>query len=312
MTAPLIAQEIYLLERYSSLAYFGAMRDHFAAMVKAANDALAEFMQHLPSDYRSRHLSEQPDAVWGERVIPNMQWVLDGLNDGYIQLAHGNLNALGQAGNVETTFAAINRDYSWDWMPQPFLGIADHENGEAWEKAINVNLTALAQWRPGSLSSRYKERNRGPLNPPETWPQYRLNPQVRVKTDDKVPRSGIYLPDVDRSCAQLLIEGHEAWGATVMRFPDDPTSQAFDRVSTTWTLVQRIADEAGGIPGEEPWRTHAAQRLRCEAGQPCPHDGWWFTPAAQGSRRNFRQGEVMPSLGGDYGLTIWQWDPQQS
>ena len=50
MSAPLIPQEIYLLERYSSLDYFGDMRDHFAAMVKASNDALAEFM-HKPGWY---------------------------------------------------------------------------------------------------------------------------------------------------------------------------------------------------------------------------------------------------------------------
>jgi hypothetical protein len=31
MSAPLIPQEIYLLERYSSLEYFGRMRDAFAA-----------------------------------------------------------------------------------------------------------------------------------------------------------------------------------------------------------------------------------------------------------------------------------------
>lgn len=310
MSAPLIPQEIYLLERYSSLDYFGAMRDHFAAMVKAANDALAEFMQRLPPDYRSRHLSEQPDAVWGERVIPNLQWVLDGLNKGHVHLSHGDLNALGQAGNVASSFSAINRDYSWQWMPQPHFDVADSENSEAWERASNINLTALAQWRPNHLSTEYEESAFGPLIAPSSWPQYRLNPQVRVKTGDTVPRSGIYLPDISNSCAQLLIEGHDAWGATVMRHPEDPNSQAFDRVPATWTLVERVANDGGGIPGEEPWRANAAQRLRCEAGQPCPHEGWWFTPAGE-ERRHFKQGEIMPSLGGDYGSTIWQWSNPQ-
>lgn len=102
MTVPLISQEIYLLARYSSLDYFGQMRDHFAECVKAAEDALAEFMRHLPPDYRSRPLYQQPDAVWGERVIPNMQWALAGLNDGYIRISHGDLDGLGFAGNVRT------------------------------------------------------------------------------------------------------------------------------------------------------------------------------------------------------------------
>jgi hypothetical protein len=53
------------------------------------------------------------------------------------------------------------------------------------------------------------------------------------------------------------------------------------------------------------------QRARCEAGQPCPREGWWFTPAKAGSRRRFEQGEVMPDFHGDWGRTVWQWDEQQ-
>ena len=54
-----------------------------------------------------------------------------------------------------------------------------------------------------------------------------------------------------------------------------------------------------------------AERLHCEAGQPCPHEGWWFTPAKADSRRFFKQGEVMPAFSTDYGSTIWQWDERQ-
>jgi hypothetical protein len=32
MSTPLVPQEVYLLERYSSLEYFGELRDHFATM----------------------------------------------------------------------------------------------------------------------------------------------------------------------------------------------------------------------------------------------------------------------------------------
>jgi hypothetical protein len=55
----------------------------------------------------------------------------------------------------------------------------------------------------------------------------------------------------------------------------------------------------------------ASIRLRVEAGQPCPREGWWVTPAKTNSRRLFKAGEVMPDVGGDYGATIWQWDEQQ-
>jgi hypothetical protein len=54
------------------------------------------------------------------------------------------------------------------------------------------------------------------------------------------------------------------------------------------------------------------QRSNVPAGQPCPEAGWWFTPAKQGSRRYFKQGETMPDVGGDYGAVFWQWSPDQS
>jgi hypothetical protein len=38
----------------------------------------------------------------------------------------------------------------------------------------------------------------------------------------------------------------------------------------------------------------------------------WFTPAKAGSRRWFKQGELMPDLESDYGPTIWQWDENRS
>jgi hypothetical protein len=52
-------------------------------------------------------------------------------------------------------------------------------------------------------------------------------------------------------------------------------------------------------------------RLRCEGGKPCPCEGYWMTPAREGSRQHFKVNETMPIVGGDYGVTIWQWDEQQ-
>jgi hypothetical protein len=81
-----------------------------------------------------------------------------------------------------------------------------------------------------------------------------------------------------------------------------------------------ILDESYTDPIDWPvnWRDDVADLAkppvgvnRCEAGEPCPHEGFWFTPAKANSRRYFMQGETMPSAGGDYGATIWQWDESQ-
>ncbi|GIX23502.1 MAG: hypothetical protein KatS3mg122_0733 [Caldimonas sp.] len=277
MTIPLIPQEIYLLERYSSLDYFGQMRDHFAQCVKAAEDALAEFMRHLPPDYRSRPLHQQPDAVWGERVIPNMQWALAGLNDGYIRISHGDLDGLGFAGNVKTTFASISRDYHIDWMPQPYQSRYDEAQILASEMASNISHTEQGSWSYGTLSFRYREDARGPLNPPASWPVYRINEAVQVRTGQKVPKTGIYLPAHGPAAAALLIEGQKTIEAEVCTNAEDllrdpkrsrPQSR---REATVWTLVERVADEGGDNP--MPATGEAALRLECEAGQPCPRMG---------------------------------------
>jgi hypothetical protein len=312
MQTPLIAQEVYLLERYSSLAYYKEMMDAFAALVAATEQALEQFMQDLPPDYRSRHQSMQPDIVWGERVIPNLRYALQGLRNGWIQLEAGDYNGFTMTGNVTTSFAAINRDYSLDWMAQKYQDEYDAQAYIARQRASNIGRTARGEWDWGDLSSEYSDSDFGPLNPPTDWPQYRLNPAIQVVTNIKVPRTGIYLPDTDNSCAQFLIQDWQAWGAYVSKELGDQESK---RQSTTWTLIERIADSGGTRGwGEEAASTTATtnERIRVEGGQACPQDGYYFTPAQTNSRKYFKQGNVMPSVGGDYGVTIWQWDANQS
>ncbi|MBU1364575.1 MAG: hypothetical protein KKE51_12220 [Gammaproteobacteria bacterium] len=107
---------------------------------------------------------------------------------------------------------------------------------------------------------------------------------------------------------------------------------------TFWKLLWRDDRyEDGTIPAEEaeyqfrcpeyssrPWTEFWPEEARnannmeitvrrsIPGGSPCTEAGWWFTPAKPGSRRYFKQGETMPSLGGDYGDTFWQRSPDQS
>jgi hypothetical protein len=70
---------------------------------------------------------------------------------------------------------------------------------------------------------------------------------------------------------------------------------------------QAPPDSGAGAPAE----AGAPARLRCEAGQPCPREGYWFTPASVHSRRHFKAGEVMPDMNSAWGDSIWQWDENQ-
>ncbi len=63
-----------------------------------------------------------------------------------------------------------------------------------------------------------------------------------------------------------------------------------------------VLDEHGNVEGE-------ANRLRCEAGEPCPQSGEWYSPANGMQKRHFNQGEIMPEIKDNpWGETIWYLD----
>lgn len=80
----------------------------------------------------------------------------------------------------------------------------------------------------------------------------------------------------------------------------------------TWTLIERIADSGGGTPGQNDESITDARIQRVPGGQACPMADWWYTLAAQSSRRYFNKGDVMPKIeGSSYGDTCWLWDTDQ-
>lgn len=198
-------QEALLLERYTSVQYFERLRDIWGEMVAQVEQSLRRFMQRTPPDYRKRALPEQPDIVWGGRVLPNFRDTYQGLCDGYIQLVKGDLSGLGYAHGPMNDFKGQN-DYSLTWMEQE-----DAEKYwalliEATNYASNICATIEGYWKPFLLGEEYDERLRGPRVAPAIWPEYRLNPTITVVTGAQPPRAGIYLPDLNDSCLQFLVE----------------------------------------------------------------------------------------------------------
>lgn len=63
MTTPLNPQQVYFIESFCSPEYLKRMRDAWRNTVEVIERALANYMSNLPSNYRSRHLSEQPEAM---------------------------------------------------------------------------------------------------------------------------------------------------------------------------------------------------------------------------------------------------------
>ncbi len=315
MPTPLIPQEALLLEQYSSLDYYGRARDAWEATVKHCDDCLERFMRKLPADYRSRPQPLQPDIVWGQTVIPNFRDTLQFMYDGYIKRSHGDWTCyLGFQGGINGDVRG-QREFSTEWFDEVEAGAGDRYYGllhKARHYAANIWPTSGAYWAKSELTTRYNQDARGPLPELAQWPKYRLNPDVSINTDEPVPRTGIYLPTIDDSCAQFLIAGDPADKANVGY--DPKRMQNVSRAPTRWILVERVPGESVEDPLADLLEGAVDARVeRVPAGMPCPHSGWWHTPAKLASRRRFKQGDVLPKIeNSDYGETFWLWSQDQS
>lgn len=290
------------------------MRDVWEEMVKHCDNCLERFMSNLPPDYRSRPQYLQPDIAWGETVIRNLRDTSLSLYDSYIELSHGDANALNEAHRVSGDVRA-QREFSTDWFDEVELGAAGKYYDllyKAGHYAANIWPTAGAYWAKGELTVRYNISSRGPLPDLQRWPKYRLNSRVHVGTGEAVPQTGIYLPAADDSCAQFLIAGKLADEANIGYDPECMQNEG--RAPTRWTLVERAPGEFVDDPLANLLGSTAETRVeRVPAGTACPHSGWWHTPAKIGSRRYFKQGEMLPRIeDSDYGETFWLWTNDQS
>jgi hypothetical protein len=318
MTTPIIPQEIYLLERYVSAEYFSGLRDTWGELINHVERCLDNFMANLPSNYRSRALPEQPDAVWGQLVLPNFRSTYQSLCEGYIQLTHGDISGLGESNGPYNDFKGQSEFWS-GWMNREDQNRYGEILHIATNIAGNIMFTTDASWKPFSLSTRYDEGSRGPLNPPPSWPSYGLVTGTKVATGAHVSKAGIYIPDVDSSCAQFLsTENNRVPMANVfVRMKDllDPDTgekysetPEYEKRPCVWTLVERIST-SGVIASTTA--LPQPERHRVLGGQVCPETGYYFTPAKVGSRRAFKKGDILPTLDTAYGTTIWQWDSHQ-
>ncbi|TWI69235.1 hypothetical protein IP91_00301 [Pseudoduganella lurida] len=172
-------------------------------MIVHLEDCLDRFMHDLPADYRRRPLPEQPDIVWGERVIPNFRDTLRSLNAGLALLRSGDASGL-TACNGPLGDCKGQTDFSTDWMAEEDARRYGELLALAVMLASNIQATDDAFWKPGALTTGYRERSRGPLDAPQRWPAYRLDTQTQVASNAPLQISGIYVPDVEDSCAQFL------------------------------------------------------------------------------------------------------------
>lgn len=308
-------KEVRLLELFSSLVYFAAMRDKWEETIRHAESCLEEYMTRLPLRYRSKPLPDQPDIVWGHRVLPNFRHTLEKLNEAYIMLTHGKMSALGYANSVRNDFKG-QLDYLADWMSENDRKTYENNIYSAVEIAHNIVVTDEGIWQ--SLDSPRLQEELARFSTSLLLHSYRINRSVFVRSGEKTIVNGIYASDVEHTCPQFLSTRRKSAPLTSVCIGtedllDPRTGEKYDaqdiykEVECTWYLIERCDDHQ--VSEAIPAQTN--QSLRVAAGKTCPQTGFYFTPALPDSRKRFIEGQVMPSLDSTYGQTIWQWDEVQ-
>lgn len=244
---PLIAREVYLLERFSSEEHLWALRCAWKAMLDHAENILSRYQQQLPNGDAARHISQQPDQVWGQHVLIQFRYTMAMLDYSHEQRKKGDFTALNVACGVTTDLRSQSMDYPADWMDEVESGAAaqfavlrDHVSDLAWPMVRTIE----GVWQPEGLGMNYATLHPNlPLNLPANLPAYQLNTQVTVKTGERTTVTGFYLPNVDNSFPTLLIHSEdEHWGvACAAKFSTKELDKTWfgAEQACTWTLIER-------------------------------------------------------------------------
>jgi hypothetical protein len=166
----------------------------------------------------------------------------------------------------------------------------------------------------GNGIARYIEPSVFPVLPHQI-PEYVPDTSVSCKTGDIVPWTGVWVPTTGMGTAALAFARKSVQimqPAYEIASVDEDGYSTFNLVDCAWHPVKPTGNMISHPSLNSVAQRADNQRLRCEAGQPCPQSGWWFTPASPSSRRKFAAGEAMPVVNPAYGTNIWQWDHHQS
>ncbi|ENW78351.1 hypothetical protein F909_04040 [Acinetobacter sp. ANC 3929] len=312
---PFIAHDIYVMEQFLKPERIKMIRDIWQEMLDYLESLLDRFMNDLPQDYRNRSLPEQPDIVWGERVIPNFRSTMEWLNESYIQRLNNDFDcyigfSLGASTNGQ-------REFSVDWMDEVEPEAAakyQHLLFKAARLAEAIEHT-IQQWSPGDLTHYFSQIGSHNssftydpvIPPPLSYPVSRLNENIKVKADEKIPQTGFYLPNLPDSFPLFMwVSNNDVWElAGETRIPENDPEYPGSRILApcTWTLIESVADT-----GNEHEHVTVFNVL---AGQIATHSGYWFTIAKENSRQYFKQGEILPEIKSDWGEVYWQFDGEE-
>jgi len=338
-------QLFWLLQKWSSYTVWAHIARQFDVFVKAYEEALANWPdgERPPEDnlrfaYQAQDLYQKGLAALarGDRSV----W--RELNDAYL----GGAESAAYNAMKGVTSEEVNKydggergvPLYTEWTPQlEQLRLLKEAASPDGVFLIFERRPTYADWHPTACIdveelSEYLERIRSTFGP---WPaECPPTPQptgILAESGDRVPADGVLelvLPHRapgETNCLNYFVRGAIAPWIEDPAYDYEPGRQFV--LPATWRLVwedSRYCD--GVIPDEstylnpavelvsapEPVREAASYHGRCDALQPCPRVGYWYTPAKTDSRRHFQKDENMPDFPeSSYGATIWYWDVDQ-
>jgi hypothetical protein len=111
--------------------------------------------------------------------------------------------------------------------------------------------------------------------------------------------------DIFRPTIYMLGEEHRDFASLAI------SQNAFVDRPCKWYFVEIVNGEFEDIVENSSELPTPVSVEKVKGGEHCRVTGFYFTPAQPDSRRRLIQGEKVPELDSQYGMTIWQWDPNQ-
>lgn len=272
------------IKDYAPVPYWGGVIED---LLSQFDNALA-ILKHGDFSQMNRWASRMQDIPRGFQE-GNMNWMSDAggfmdlLNDTY-----GICSEFSRAVTMSQMYCSDeykNRSADWHYEVPEDMGIEGNNIARNHEEYIFPTL-------------------------PDQIPEYAPDTSVSCKTGDIVPWTGVWVPSTGMGTASLAFARQNLQimqPAYEIASRDEDGYASFKLVDCIWHPVKPTGRMIEHPVLAQLKHDAANAQGRCESGERCPREGWWFTPAVQDSRRLFKLGEVMPKLSTDYGQTIWQW-----
>lgn len=272
------------IKDYAPVPYWGGVIED---LLNQFDNAL-EILKHGEFDPMQRWAGRLMDIPRGFKES-NMNWMADA----------GRFMGL-----LNDTYSICNRFLMSTSMSNMYSSDGYKDRSADWHHEIPEDMGY-----EGNNIARNSEEHIFPVLPPKI-PEYAPDTSVSCKTGDIVPWTGVWVPSTGMGTAALAFARQNLQimqPAYEIASRDEDGYATFKLVDCVWHPVKPTGRMIEHPVLAQLKREQDNARGRCESGERCPREGHWFTPAAQDSRRMFQLGEVMPSMGGDYGKTIWQW-----